>query len=99
MGSIKGAHGAESDKASVRDVETQVVAKDEQTQNYHGIDTRALDTGIGDGVYDRKVAVMNQALIDLGMGSFQWKIFALTGFGWFVDNVNPTAAPPFLCSC
>ncbi|KAI5458826.1 major facilitator superfamily domain-containing protein [Mariannaea sp. PMI_226] len=29
---------------------------------------------------------MNQALIDLGMGPFQWKVFAVTGFGWFVDN-------------
>ena len=55
--------------------------------NYHGIDTRALPTGSNE-VYERKVAVMNQALIDMGMGSFQWKIFAMTGFGWFVDNVR-----------
>ncbi|KAH6886169.1 major facilitator superfamily domain-containing protein [Thelonectria olida] len=39
-----------------------------------------------DEVYEKKVAVMNQALIDIGMGPFQWKIFAMTGFGWFVDN-------------
>lgn len=57
-------------------------------QNYHGIDTRAITSGV-DEVYERKVAIMNQALIDLGMGSFQWKIFAMTGFGWFVDNVRP----------
>ncbi|KAM5351154.1 hypothetical protein ACJ41O_003877 [Fusarium nematophilum] len=53
--------------------------------DYHGIDTRAIPSG-ADEVYERKVAVMNQALIDLGMGSFQWKVFAMTGFGWFVDN-------------
>ena len=56
-------------------------------ENYHGIDTRALPSG-ADEVYERKVSIMNEALIDLGMGSFQWKIFAMTGFGWFVDNVS-----------
>lgn len=52
-----------------------------------GIDTKAIPPG-SNPVYERKVAVMNQALIDLGMGSFQWKVFAMTGFGWFVDNVR-----------
>ncbi|KAJ3536645.1 hypothetical protein NM208_g6639 [Fusarium decemcellulare] len=56
-----------------------------EVTNYHGIDTRAIPSG-ADEVYERKVAVMNQALIDMGMGSFQWKVFAMTGFGWFVDN-------------
>lgn len=55
--------------------------------NYHGIDTTAIPPGT-DAVYERKIAIMNQALIDLGMGPFQWKIFAMTGFGWFVDNVS-----------
>lgn len=58
--------------------------------DYHGIDTRAIPTGT-DHIYERKVAVMNQALIDMGMGPFQWQIFALTGFGWFVDNVRLSA--------
>lgn len=56
-------------------------------ENYHGIDTRALHMG-ADEVYEKKISIMNEALIDLGMGSFQWKIFAMTGFGWFVDNVR-----------
>ncbi|RSL39986.1 hypothetical protein CEP53_013665 [Fusarium sp. AF-6] len=56
-----------------------------EVTDYHGIDTRAIPSG-ADVVYERKVAVMNQALIDIGMGSFQWKVFAMTGFGWFVDN-------------
>ncbi|CAM1508394.1 Fc.00g052420.m01.CDS01 [Cosmosporella sp. VM-42] len=54
-------------------------------ENYHGIDTRGFPQG-ADEVYEKKVSIMNEALIDLGMGSFQWKIFAMTGFGWFVDN-------------
>ncbi|KAJ4156196.1 hypothetical protein NW754_007820 [Fusarium falciforme] len=56
-----------------------------EDRDYHGIDTHAIPSG-ADAVYERKVAVMNQALIDMGMGSFQWKVFAMTGFGWFVDN-------------
>uniref|UniRef100_A0A8H7NBW8 Major facilitator superfamily (MFS) profile domain-containing protein n=1 Tax=Bionectria ochroleuca TaxID=29856 RepID=A0A8H7NBW8_BIOOC len=53
--------------------------------DYHGIDTSIIGTS-SDGVYERKVTIMNQALIDMGMGRFQWQIFAMTGFGWFVDN-------------
>lgn len=56
-------------------------------QDYHGIDTRVRSMG-ADEVYEKKIAIMNEALIDLGMGSFQWKVFAMTGFGWFVDNVS-----------
>ena len=44
--------------------------------------------------YERKISIMNEALIDLGMGSFQWKVFAMTGFGWFVDNVSPNHFMP-----
>lgn len=67
-----------------------------EDRDYHGIDTRAIPSG-ADAVYERKVAVMNQALIDMGMGSFQWKVFAMTGFGWFVDNVrDPCAANALL---
>lgn len=61
--------------------------------NYHGIDTRAVSMG-ADEVYERKISIMNEALIDLGMGSFQWKVFAMTGFGWFVDNVSPSHFMP-----
>ncbi|KAM0545347.1 hypothetical protein ACHAPJ_011419 [Fusarium lateritium] len=53
--------------------------------NDNGIDMRGLSSGVSE-VYQRKVAIMNQAIVDIGMGSFQWKIFAMTGFGWFVDN-------------
>lgn len=74
----------DSDKGSVRDVEMRKPAAKSGTY----IDTEAIPTGTSNGVYERKVAVMNQALIDLGMGRFQWKIYALTGFGWFVDNVS-----------
>ena len=86
------AHAENHEKASMRDAEMEGnidAAKGAIDMDYCGIDTRAIPTGIGNEVYERKVAVMNQALIDLGMGSFQWKVYALTGFGWFVDNVSP----------
>ena len=52
-----------------------------------GIDTSHVQPG-ADEAYEKKIVIMNQALIDIGMNSFQWKIFATTGFGWFVDNVR-----------
>ncbi|KAI9149959.1 MFS siderochrome iron transporter [Paramyrothecium foliicola] len=52
---------------------------------YRGIDTAGIPNA-SNPVYEKKIAIMNQALIDIGMGSFQWKIYAMTGFGWFVDN-------------
>lgn len=63
------------------------------SQLHHGIDTRAIHVG-SDYIYEKKVSIMNQALIDIGMGPFQWKVFAMTGFGWFVDNVR-TSSPMF----
>lgn len=54
--------------------------------DYHGINTTEIQPG-ADATYERKIALMNEALIDLGMGPYQWKIFACTRFGWFVDNV------------
>lgn len=55
--------------------------------SYHGIDTRNVLPG-ADEVYDAKISVLNEALIDLGMGSYQWMVFLTTGLGWFVDNVS-----------
>jgi hypothetical protein len=55
--------------------------------DYHGIDTTQVQPG-ADAAYEAKITVLNEALIDIGMGPFQWKIFATTGFGWFVDNVS-----------
>lgn len=77
----------QAEKKSISDG-SQAQVENVPNQNVtHGIDTTALPSG-ADIVYERKVAIMNQALIDLGMGPFQWKIFAMTGFGWFVDNVR-----------
>ncbi|KAI5272455.1 sugar transporter [Aureobasidium subglaciale] len=37
--------------------------------------------------YDRKSKVINKAIQDMGMGTYQWKLFTLCGFGWMADNL------------
>lgn len=33
-----------------------------------------------------KSKVINKAIQDIGMGSYQWKLFCLCGFGWLADK-------------
>ncbi|KAF5856000.1 hypothetical protein ETB97_008036 [Aspergillus alliaceus] len=40
-----------------------------------------------DSAYDRKAKVINRAVQDIGMGRYQWELFALCGFGWLADNL------------
>ncbi|KAL9000240.1 MAG: hypothetical protein Q9169_001142 [Polycauliona sp. 2 TL-2023] len=40
-----------------------------------------------DSAYDRKSKVINKAITDIGMGRYQWSLFALCGFGWLADNM------------
>ncbi|PTU25043.1 hypothetical protein P175DRAFT_0451310 [Aspergillus ochraceoroseus IBT 24754] len=40
-----------------------------------------------DSAYDRKAKVINRAIQDIGMGRYQWELFALCGFGWLADNL------------
>jgi len=46
-----------------------------------------LAAGGHDTAYDRKSKVINKAIQDIGMGSYQWKLFVLCGFGWLADNL------------
>ncbi|KAE8155235.1 major facilitator superfamily domain-containing protein [Aspergillus avenaceus] len=40
-----------------------------------------------DSSYDRKAKIINRAIQDIGMGSYQWGLFVLCGFGWIADNL------------
>lgn len=40
-----------------------------------------------DSTYDRKSTIINKAITDIGMGSYQWQLFVLCGFGWLADNL------------
>lgn len=50
-----------------------------------------IDLGIAasgiDTAYDRKSKVINKAIMDIGMGWYQWQLFVLCGFGWLADNL------------
>ena len=35
-----------------------------------------------DPVFEAKAAIINSAFQQIGMGKYQWKLFALCGFGW-----------------
>ncbi|KAF2025125.1 MFS general substrate transporter [Setomelanomma holmii] len=58
---------------TVEDLKAEIVA-----------DVAANDT---DTPYDRKSKVINRALQDMGMGKYQWELFALCGMGWMADNL------------
>ncbi|KAK5020454.1 hypothetical protein LTS07_011537 [Exophiala sideris] len=61
-------------------VESGLEEKTTGHREYHGIDTTHVQPG-ADAAYDAKIALINEALIDIGMGPFQWKLFMLTGYG------------------
>ncbi|KAI9682203.1 MAG: hypothetical protein M1817_000257 [Caeruleum heppii] len=49
------------------------------------IDEDLAASGIN-SAYDRKSKVINKAIQDIGMGTYNWQLFVLCGFGWFADN-------------
>ncbi|KJR87211.1 major facilitator superfamily protein [Sporothrix schenckii 1099-18] len=48
-----------------------------------------LPIGEIDPVYAAKARVLNQAVQAIGMGRYQWQLFAVVGFGWASDNLWP----------
>jgi hypothetical protein len=44
-------------------------------------------TGL-DPVLAKKMALINDAIDEIGMTPFQWKLFFLNGFGYAVDSVS-----------
>ncbi|KAK0488479.1 MFS general substrate transporter [Armillaria novae-zelandiae] len=45
--------------------------------------------GTIDPIYQRKAHILNDAILDIGMGKYQWALFVVTGFGWLADNLWP----------
>ena len=41
-----------------------------------------------DPVFEAKAAVVNSAFQHIGMGKYQWKLFALCGFGWVPSSFH-----------
>lgn len=40
-----------------------------------------------DPVYLAKSKLLSDALQEIGMGRYQWRLFVIAGFGWMADNV------------
>lgn len=47
------------------------------------------DSTVIDPVLARKMTLVNDAIDQIGMTPFQWKLFFLNGFGYAVDSVSP----------
>ncbi|GME44800.1 putative sugar transporter [Neofusicoccum parvum] len=82
------------DARSVRSSESTTVPEHhnyerdaDRYRNIYGaiIDTTYMQPG-GDDVYDAKVKLLNEALLDMGMGRYQWLLTVVTGLGWFLDS-------------
>ncbi|OAA69624.1 sugar transporter [Cordyceps fumosorosea ARSEF 2679] len=56
----------------------------------HGL-RKAMRDGRGGGAqwseYEIKSKLINKAVQDIGMGTYNWQLFVLCGFGWFADNL------------
>lgn len=94
------AMSATPEESTTADIENgQMQHFDPHDGKSHEINTADVLPG-SDIAYERKISILNEALIGLGMNSFQWKIFFMTGFGWFVDNASSPPSglslPPFL---
>lgn len=57
------------------------------------INTSTIGTSGLDPVYAAKTQLLNEALLDIGMGRYQWLLVLVTAVGWFLDNVSSA------CSC
>jgi hypothetical protein len=41
-----------------------------------------------DSVFEEQAALVNHAVQVIGMGKYQWALFALAGYGWMCDQVS-----------
>lgn len=52
--------------------------------------TEIVDTSSFDPILTRKMILINNAVDEIGMTPFHWKLFFLNGFGYAVDSVSPS---------
>lgn len=75
------------------------LAKHEDKHQYvkDDSDTISDDVNLANEVYDssaidpilaKKMALINNAIDEIGMTQFQWKLFFFNGFGYAVDSVG-----------
>jgi hypothetical protein len=64
-----------------------VVVDSQYEESSVGSSSDVFDIKAIDPVLSRKMALVNTAIDQIGMTSFQWKLFYLNGFGYAVDSV------------
>ncbi|KAG5300448.1 MFS membrane sugar transporter [Histoplasma ohiense] len=65
--------------------------RESQESNLEDEDARlaALSFSCSDPLYEAKAQLLNEAILDIGMGRYQWQLFIVIGFGWASDNLWP----------
>ena len=68
---------------------SQVANSGKRHGNLYGskMDTSNPQAGV-DPIYAAKAQLLNEALLDIGMGLYQWLLFLVTSMGWFLDYVS-----------
>lgn len=66
------------------------VATEQETTSLSDVDIGkdVFDTSDFDPVLAKKMALINDAIDQVGMTPWQWKLFFLNGFGYAVDSVR-----------
>lgn len=72
----------DSNEKSAVVVDSQYEEASSSSSNSDVFDIKAIDP-----VLARKMALVNTAIDEIGMTSFQWRLFWLNGFGYAVDSV------------
>jgi hypothetical protein len=65
-----------------------IVTPDSQDEISIDLQKEVYNSTAVDPVLAKKMALVNNAIDEIGMTPFQWKLFFLNGFGYAVDSVS-----------
>lgn len=66
------------------------IRQDDDSNTSIDLQREVWDSTAVDSVLAKKMALVNNAIDEIGMTPFQWKLFVLNGFGYAVDSVSYT---------
>ncbi|KAI9801584.1 MAG: hypothetical protein M1825_003263 [Sarcosagium campestre] len=74
-----------SPSADEKGVISSVQSADDRPSHFRGAEV--YDIGVIDPVLAKKVAAVNDAIDEIGLTPYHWKLFCLNGFGYAVDSM------------
>ncbi|OJD11664.1 hypothetical protein AJ78_07608 [Emergomyces pasteurianus Ep9510] len=89
MGSRRGERISEPPGDDVTDSNNKSLPEPQSHAILQNARLGTLPSGSVDPVYEAKAQLLNQAILDIGMGWYQWQLFIVIGFGWASDNLWP----------